>query len=248
MAKLKKNQVSNRRKQGRRMPVTPKKKPPSSSAGLVIGTLLGVVLVAAVALFLQRSDQPSGAVQTFDLTGQPFLGQASAPVTMVVVEDFKCPACRTFEAGVLPQLVSKYADSGKLKIVSLTWPFLAKARNLPLDDSLLAAQAAECVYDQQQSAGYFAYSKLLFGNQEDENRVWATKDKLKALASGLDTLNQNTFGQCLDSDATRARVLKDQQQIQAAGVSSTPSIFVNGKLVDQNNLEAISAAIDTVSP
>ncbi|AZI41655.1 DsbA family protein [Deinococcus psychrotolerans] len=247
MAKLKKNQVSKHRKQGRRSPPPPKKKAPSSGTGLVIGTLLAAVLIAAVVFFLRPSDQTSSAVRTFDLTGQPLLGQADAPVTMVIVEDFKCPACRAFEASVLPQLISKYVDSGTLKVASLTWPFLAKARNLPVDDSLLAAEAAECVYDQQESAGYFAYSKLLFGSQEDETRVWATKDKLKQLASGLEKLDQTKFGQCLDSDATKARVLSDQKQILAAGVSSTPSIFVGGKLVTQNSLEAISTAVEAVS-
>lgn len=241
MARLKKNQVKHRR-QTQKAPL--KKKRTSSGAGLIIGTLIALALIAAVALFLRPKTEESGAVYPFDLSGLPVLGQADAPATLVVVEDFKCPACRSFEESVMPQLVSQYVDSGKLKVASLTWPFLARARNLPVDDSLLAAEAAECVYDQQGSAGYYDFKKVLFGNQEDESAVWASKDKLKALAGGLNQLDQTKFAACLNGDVTRARVQDNQKQITAAGVQSTPSVFVNGLAV-RPSFQAISAAIDS---
>ena len=244
MARLKKNQVRHRKHA--RKPL-PRKKQTSSSVGLIIGTLLAAALIAAAAFYLRPTTQDSQVVRSFDLTALPVLGQTDAPVTLVVIEDFKCPACRTFEQGVMPQLVSQYVDTGKLKVASLTWPFLAKARNLPTDDSLLAAEAAGCVQDQLGSAGYFEFKKVLFGNQEDETTVWATKDKLKTLASGLEKLDQLDFITCLDSDAARQSVQAQQQQIRAAGVTSTPSVFVNGQMVTPS-FEAISAAIDRAAP
>ena len=243
MARLKKNQVRHRKHA--RKPL-PRKKQSSSGAGLIIGTLLAAVLIAAVAFYLRPTDDRQ-VVRSFDLTRLPVLGQTDAPATLVVIEDFKCPACRAFEQGVMPQLVSQYVNSGQLKVASLIWPFLAKARNLPIDDSLLAAEAAGCVYDQLGSAGYDDFKKVLFGNQEDETTVWATEDKLKALASGLEKLNQPSFATCLKSDAAQQRVQAQQAQVRAAGITSTPSVFVNGQLVTPT-FEAISAAIDNAVP
>ncbi|GAA4014585.1 DsbA family protein [Deinococcus rubellus] len=244
MARLKKNQVKHRKHA--RKPL-PRKKQTSGGLGLIIGTLLAAVLIAAVAFYLRPTTGSSGVVRSFDLTSLPVLGQADAPATLVVVEDFKCPACRAFEQDVMPQLVSKYVNTGKLKVASLTWPFLAKARNLPTDDSLFAAEAARCVYDQLGSAGYYGFKKVLFGNQGDETTVWATKDKLKTLASGLSQLDQSKFGTCLNSDATRASVQDNQKQVTAAGITSTPSVFVDGQSVTPT-LEALSTAIDNAAP
>ncbi len=245
MARLKKNQV-RRRKAAQKAPLS-KQRARGSGVGLIVGTLIAAVLIAAVAFYLRPTTDDSSVVRSFDLTRLPVLGQADAPATLVVVEDFKCPACRAFEQGVMPQLVSQYVDSGQLKVASLTWPFLARARNLPTDDSLLAAEAAWCVYDQLGNAGYDDFKKVLFGNQEDETTVWATKDKLRALASGLEKLDQPGFATCLNSDAARAQVQAQQKQITAAGVTSTPSVFVNGQLVTPT-FEAISAAIDNPAP
>ena len=243
MARLKKNQVRHRKHA--RNPL-PRKKQTSGGVGLIIGTLIAAALIAAVAFYLRPTTEDNQVVRSFDLTALPVLGQTDAPVTLVVIEDFKCPACRAFEQGVMPQLVSRYVNTGKLKVASLTWPFLAKARSLPTDDSLLAAEAAGCVQDQLGSAGYFEFKKVLFGNQEDETTVWATKDKLKTLASGLEKLDQIKFGSCLDTDATKARVQSQQQQITAAGITSTPSVFVNGQSVAPT-FEALSTAIDNAA-
>lgn len=247
MARLKKNQVKHR-KQARKPP--PRKKQISGGGvGLIIGTLLAAVLIASVAFYLRPTTGDGRVVRSFDLTALPVLGQADAPVTLVIIEDFKCPACRAFEQGVMPQLVSRYVDTGKLKVASLTWPFLARARNLPTDDSLFAAEAAGCVYDQLGSAGYYAFKKVLFGNQEDETTVWATKDKLKALASSLKQLDQPRFATCLGTDATRGRVQAQaqQKQVTAAGITSTPSVFISGQSVTPT-FEALSAAIDRAAP
>lgn len=121
----------------------------SNRTVLVIGTLIAAVLIA-LALFAVRGRPAAGDGQTvsFDLSNQPVLGQEDAPVTLVVFEDFKCPNCKRFEEEFLPEIRSKYIDTGKAKLVSLNFPFLAQNARLPVDDSKLAAQAAECAFVQ----------------------------------------------------------------------------------------------------
>lgn len=220
---------------------------------LLIGTVIAVVLIA-LALYAVRSRPagPSASADTknFTYATLPYSGQESAPVSVLVVEDFKCPVCKQFEETVAPELNTKYGETGQAKMYSLVWPFLAQNVGLPTDDSKFAAQAGKCVYDQQSNAGFTTYKSILFRAQGDERTVWATKDRLKELAQNVEGLDQTAFASCLDTDATAARVDADEQQATAAGVNHTPTVYVNGKEVMSSagqsswQLADISAAID----
>ncbi len=213
---------------------------------LILGTLVAALLIGITVWAVQRgqSSTPTdaSATKTFDLAGQPFLGQADAPVTLVTFEDFKCPNCKNFEENIFPEIQSKYVDTGKAKLYKINFPFLGE--RLATNDSVLAAQAAECAYDQTGNAGYEGMSTILFRAQGDETQVWATKDKLEELAGSVNGLNTATFKTCLDSDATKDRVEADKQQAIKAGVNATPSVFVNGVLVSNFSAAEISKAVD----
>ncbi|MXV18095.1 DsbA family protein [Deinococcus xianganensis] len=208
---------------------------------LVIGTLIAAVLIGLAVFAVQG--KPAAGTATFDLKGVPFAGQESAPVDVVVVEDFKCPACKNFEETVTPELKTRYVDTGKAKVHTILWPFLAEKFSLPTDDGKLAAQASLCVYDQGGNDAFTTFKSILFRAQGEENVVWATKARLKDLAGNLESLDQSKFAACLDSDATAARVDAMEAQATRARVNSTPTVFVNGKQVT-GTLADIGAAID----
>lgn len=215
---------------------------------LVVGTIVAALLLGLGLWFLSRQNGAgvtSGDTKTFNLTGQPFIGKADAPVKMVVFEDFKCPNCKNFEDSIFPTIQQKYVETGKVQVYKINYPFLADS--LPTDDSKLAAQAAECAYDQKGNDGYNSLATILFRAQQSETVVWATKDKLEELAGSVDGLDPDKFKTCLDSDATKARVEADKKQGQDAGITGTPSVFVNGKLIPEFSAENISKAIDDAS-
>ncbi|MBZ9713657.1 DsbA family protein [Deinococcus multiflagellatus] len=222
---------------------------------LVVGTLVAAVLIALAVFAVQGKPAAGAALKAnFNLAGQPFVGQENAPVSVVVVEDFKCPVCKNFEETVAPQLKEKYVDAGKIKQYSLVWPFLADTRGLPTDDSKLAAQAAKCVYDQGGNDAFASFKTIMFRAQGDESQVWATKTRLKDLAANVEGLDQAKFDSCLDTDATAARVDADEKQVSDARVNGTPTIFVNGAQVMTADgkrgsyaFEDISRAIDAAS-
>lgn len=199
---------------------------------LVIGTLIAAALIA-LALFAGRSKTPAGAAKTanFNLSGLPYVGKDDAPVTVVAVEDFKCPICKQFDNDVWPQLKAKYVDTGKVKVYAMIWPFLSEVQRLATDDSKFAAQAAKCVYDGSGNVAFEKYKEILFRAQGDETTVWATKTRLKELAANVEGLDQAKFATCLDTDATAARVDADEKQVVDAGVTGTPTLFVGGKQV-----------------
>jgi protein-disulfide isomerase len=150
-------------------------------------------------------------------------GPADAPITIVEFSDFQCPFCGR-AAKDLRELV------GTSPGVSLVF------RNFPLDTSCngnlkrqmhasacLAAYAAECAGKQGR---FWEYHDLLFENGQQLGR-----DALVTYAErvGLDT---HAFEQCLDDPATHARVADDVEAAGRAGVNSTPTLFINGRLVE----------------
>lgn len=215
---------------------------------LVVGTLVALLLIGVTVWAVQRGQNAtptSAGTKTFNLTGQPFIGKESAPVTMVAFEDFKCPNCKNFEETIFPEIQSKYIDTGKAKLYKINFPFLGE--RVAINDSVLAAEAAECAYDQTGNAGYFGMSTLIFRAQGDETQVWATKAKLEELAGSVDGLDLAKFKTCLDTDATKARVEADKKQATDAGVNATPSIFVNGVLATDFSAATIGKAIDAAA-
>ena len=92
------------------------------------------------------------------------------------------------------------------------------------DESIWAAEAAECAADQDK---YWEYHDHLFQNQNGENQGAFAKEILKKFAAelGLDT---DEFNQCMDSGKHTELIKSDTALAQQIGVQSTPSFLVNG--------------------
>jgi protein-disulfide isomerase len=211
---------------------------------LIVGTLVAALLVVALLFTLRPGTAPSlSGTRTFDLQGAPTLGQASAPVQLVVFEDFKCPNCKRFEEQELPVLQRKYLDAGRARLSWLPFPFIAQQNNLPTDDSLLAAEAGYCAADQR-PALFWAYAPVIFRAQGSEAQVWASADRLTELAGYVDGLDPARLRACLDSGAATKRVQAGYDQGRRLGVNATPSVFVNGVLVSDYSATTVGAAID----
>jgi predicted DsbA family dithiol-disulfide isomerase/uncharacterized membrane protein len=147
-------------------------------------------------------------------------GRADAPVTIVEFSDFQCPACgQAFKD--LHELLARRTD------VRLVF------RNFPLDSSCnealpralhpnacLAAMAGECARKQSR---FWEYHDRLFENQ----RALERDDLFRyAREVGLDI---PTFRTCLDAQETKDRVSDDIRAGIAAGIESTPTLFINGR-------------------
>ena len=74
-----------------------------------------------------------------DYEGQPFLGEASAPVEIVEFGDYKCPSCKDFNDRLFPVIYQELVETGKAKFYFMNYSFIAP-------DSTTAAQFAETVY------------------------------------------------------------------------------------------------------
>ena len=99
-----------------------------------------------------------------------------------------------------------------------------------------ASEAAHCAGDQGK---YWEYHDRLFANQQA-----LQTDALKKHAADLD-LDAAAFGTCLDSAKYADRVRSGLQAGTQLGVGSTPSVFINGRLLTgAQPYEAFQAVID----
>ncbi|MDE0221007.1 MAG: DsbA family protein [Spirochaetaceae bacterium] len=146
--------------------------------------------------------------------GFPSHGPADAPVTIVEFSDFECPYCARL-APVLDEVKGYYDDT--VRVVY---------RHYPLSgihpDAWKAAEASLCAHQQGR---FWEFHDLLFADQGALSAA-----DLKAKAERLD-LDAESFGECLDSGRRYDAVLADVRAGDAAGVSGTPAMFVNGRFV-----------------
>jgi len=157
----------------------------------------------------------------------PALGPADAPVTIVEFADFQCPYCSKIEP-TLTQVRQMYGD--EVRLVYRHYP-------LPMHNNAeRAAQASMCADEQGK---FWEMHDGMFANQRALGA-----DQLKATAAGLG-LDAEQFNTCLDSGRFAAQVAADAAEGNAAGVSGTPALFVNGRFISGAvPLEQITSIVD----
>jgi protein-disulfide isomerase/uncharacterized membrane protein len=157
------------------------------------------------------------------IDGSHTLGNADAPVTVVEFSDFECGHCFTFHRSLEDVL----RTSGQnLRVVFRHFP-LDSSCNPTVSSHLhqqacLAAAAAECAAEQGK---FWQYHNLLFDNQDALGREF-----LLAYAQrlGMDTAR---FANCLGGSDARARVERDARAGAQLGIDSTPTWFINGRMI-----------------
>lgn len=212
----------------------------SSSAGiwLVGGAILVLALVVLVLVLSQRSGVTPVAAPDVDtgwVDGKS-MGDPAAPVTIQMWEDFLCPACQQWTSQVKPTLFEEYVKTGKVRLEFRQFPLQQHAPG-----AQMAAQASECAADQNQ---FWPFHDRIFQMASQRGQDGVTYDALMGYASevGLDTAQMKS---CVDNLTHQANVADSVTQAQQMGLSSTPSILVNGQLIENPfNYNLLKAAID----
>ena len=154
--------------------------------------------------------------------GEPFIGDKSASAVMAYFFDYQCPYCRQEELQVLPQLITDYVKTGKLRIVFKDFQFLGP-------DSQAAALIARAVWEA--SPDKFAeWHKDMFDHQDAENTGWGSKDDILALTKTIPGLDEAKVEQLLTDHGAAYQSAIDASMAEgnAIGVNGTPA-FVIGK-------------------
>ncbi len=143
----------------------------------------------------------------------PVVGPANASVEIIEFSDFQCPFCQRL-IGTLEQLKSAYGTDIRLVFKDYPLP------NHP--DAFKAAEAGNCANEQGK---FWELHDTMFARQSELG-----VDDLKRHAGELG-MDQAAFDTCLDSGRFAQQVNADLQAGQQYGVSSTPTVFINGRAV-----------------
>ncbi|WP_019638144.1 thioredoxin domain-containing protein [Paenibacillus fonticola] len=173
----------------------------------------------------------------FNEAEQPSIGDKGAPVTIVEFSDYKCPACKRWNEEVLLELKREYLDTGKAVLYYVDYPFLAP-------DSNLAALAGETLYQQNEDF-FWIYHHKMSELQGKKDETWATKKFiLNLVRTHIPEADIVQFEQDLDSRTYIENVKKDLMIVERHEVMGTPTVFVNGKEVEDASFAGIQFAIE----
>lgn len=160
-----------------------------------------------------------------DSSPKPVVPAAAGPVNMVVFSDFECPySAQLFFT--LQRLQARYPK--QLHIIYKQSP-------LPIHpDAPLAHRAALAA---QMQGRYDAMAELLYANQKPHDVA-----SLTAYARQLH-LDVPRFQRDLNSNAVTTKLNDDMQESLGFGVDLTPTLFVNGKILQGIQTEPDLAAL-----
>jgi protein-disulfide isomerase len=189
----------------------------------------GIVLSALSLLYLGGSAYRARApfkVSTLGTRNAPTLGQADAPLSMVVFTDYRCPYCRAFEQEVMPKLEGRI-DQGALSLTVVPTGMLGE------DSELTAAGALRAV--RQGEAAFSALHKALF------ELPGVNREALVELAGKRGLESQQLRG-CLEKGSTAPEVEQNTLRAREIGVRGTPTVVVAGRAYanpDWNTLQGL---------
>ncbi len=146
-----------------------------------------------------------------DVAEAPMEGNPSAKVTLVEFADYECPHCKRFQP-VLRQILDEFRKEVRIYF-----------KHYPLPQHTNARLAAEAAVAAQKQGKFWPFQDKLWENQESLSP--ADMEKF-AKEAGLDVTK---FRNDLDDVKTKARVQKDRADGTTLGLSSTPTLFINGR-------------------
>jgi protein-disulfide isomerase len=168
------------------------------------------------------------------------IGNRNAKVTMVEFTDYQCPFCARHYTQTHGELVKKYVDTGKLRIIyrDQALPFHPNAN--------AAAQSVRCAVESNGQEGGKAMHDALFATQDQ----WASLSgdavsaKFTELANGA-KLNGSKIAECVTSGKFKKAVDDDSALGSRVGAGGTPTFFIEGTaLVGAQPLSAFEQIID----
>lgn len=174
-------------------------------------------------------DPYAEVMKKIDLTGRPVRGNSNAKVVVVDYDDLQCPYCSVVHETLFPQLLKEYGDR-----VAFIY------KDFPLADihpwAIHAAVDANCLGAQNGDA-YWEFVDSTHSNRQEISAVKGLADQFAALdhaalAEGdkfhLDAAKLQSCVKEQKDEAVRASM----KEGDALGVNGTPTMFINGQMVD----------------
>ncbi len=203
--------------------------------GPSLGIGAGITAVAIISVFsllslsgeekeliLEQAKTPDQEPQKIELSvftdnGSPYLGDPSAPITVVEFGDYQCFFCNKYFHDTEPDIVLNYVETGKVKIIFKDYTIIGP-------DSVTAAHAAHCANDQEK---FWKYHDTLYNNWTGENNGWASSENLLRFAQDVG-LDVDEFTECMKNETHKSIIAASVEDAKTLELGGTPGFFVIG--------------------
>ncbi len=210
----------------------------------IVGAIVAVlVVIVGVGFWFQSQRDTTGNTATDVPQGladdgySVLVGDAAAPSTVGLYEDFQCPVCRSFEQEIGSDL-QQAVDDGQVQLQYFMVAFLDSASTT--DYSSRALNAAAVVLDTAGADTFEAYRELLFEHQPAEGTAGLTDDELiqYAVEAGAD---EAAVAGPIKDDVFHQWVVNATDQMSKNGVNGTPTVLIDGVQAGSSPQEGIDA-------
>ena len=156
------------------------------------------------------------------------MGPANAKVTLVEYASVTCSHCAEFNADILPQIKTKYIDTGKIRYVYRE--VLTPPNNISASGVLLARCAGKENYFKVIDA-IMRSQDAMFADGTDANAL----PTLRTIGTSVG-LTKDQFDKCItDPDGNTRIATNDENYTKFDGIKGTPTFFINGKLFQRHS-------------
>ncbi|MDJ0623481.1 MAG: thioredoxin domain-containing protein [Desulfocapsaceae bacterium] len=164
-------------------------------------------------------------IRNINTAGSPYLGPEDAPITVALFTDFECPYCRKIEP-LMAEVHKRNPETVKIVF-----------KNMPLQFHKFADPAARAALAAENQGKFWEFHDELFAVEE------ITMEAISNIATKLN-LDLEKWKRDMVSQEVRQKIYRDMQDAQKAGVTGTPTIFVNGRLLKNRSLQGFQQLID----
>jgi protein-disulfide isomerase len=162
--------------------------------------------------------------------GRPVRGNPNAKVMVVNFDDFQCPFCSQVHRILFPELLQEYGD--RVAFVYKDFPLSEIhpwALHAAVDANCIAAQSNDAYWD---FADYIHANQPAVNAEKGRDNQYAALDRMTLSKADKFHLDSSKLQACMKDPKGQAAVLASVSEGESLNVSGTPTMFVNGQMLD----------------
>ena len=168
-------------------------------------------------------------MKKIDVKGRPIRGNPNSKVVVVNYDDFQCPYCSRIHETLFPELLKEYGD--RLAFIYKDFPLSdihPWAMHAAVNANCLAAQSNDAYWD---FADYIHANRQVVNSEKGLDNQLAALDRITTTEAEKFKVDTAKLQPCIKAQATDS-VKASVKEGEALGVTGTPTMFVNGEMID----------------
>ncbi len=151
------------------------------------------------------------------------VGSYEATVKIKIFSSLTCPHCANFHVKVVPEIMEKFVETGKVQLIFIDFPLDLAAFN--------ASKLLHCIEQKKQ----IIFLDTIYETQEswtNGSDIEDINENLKKIVKNLG-INSSQFDKCLIDEAISDKILNGRIQANKKySIDSTPTIIINEKKLE----------------